>query len=387
MPVATRFSDAVTWLTGQRGAMESFLERLVVQSSFTWNRRGVEAVANLAAGQLRTLALDVELKASPRFGPHVLFSSKTAGPPVYLVGHTDTVWPPGPGPESWRREGDRGVGRGAYDMKGGIAVMLFGLAAAKRAQLLERLPLRGMLLADEEAGAPESQALLRTHAAGAAAGLSFEPGRPGDLVVTTRNGGGSVDVVARGLTAHAATDPEKGRSAVWSLARFVDRAQALGDRARGLYVNAGIVSGGTIRSTVAAEARCELDVRFERSDDGQALLEALRAAAAEAAVPGTTLELHLVSWREPLTRTPASGAIAKVYGECQRECGLGMGEAPLLGGASAANTLGALGIPVVDGLGARGRGFESERAESVDLGSLVPKALALLRFLAQRAAA
>ena len=99
MPVATRFSDAVTWLTGQRGAMESFLERLVAQSSFTWNRRGVEAVANLAAGQLRTLALDVELKASPRFGPHVLFANKAPGAPVYLVGHTDTVRPPGQGPE------------------------------------------------------------------------------------------------------------------------------------------------------------------------------------------------------------------------------------------------------------------------------------------------
>lgn len=387
MAVATRFSDAVSWLSGQRGAMESFLERLVVQSSFTWNRRGVEAVANLAAGQLRALALDVELRASPRFGPHVLFSNKAQGAPVYLVGHTDTVRPPGQGQDGWRREGDRGTGPGAYDMKGGIAVMAFGLAAAKRAQLLERVPLRGMLFADEEAGAPESQPLLRTHAAGAAAGLSFEPGRPGDLLVTTRNGGGSVDVVARGLTAHAAAEPERGRSAIWSLARFIDRAQALGDRSRGRSVNVGIVSGGTIRSTVPAEARCELDLRFEQVEDGQALLEALQALAAEAAVPETTIEVAPVSWREPLGRTPASSALAKAYGECQRDCGLGMGEAPLLGGASAACTLGALGIPVIDGLGARGRGFESTREETVDLGSLVPKAMALLRFLALRAAA
>lgn len=385
MAVATRFSDAVSWLSGQRSAMESFLERLVVQSSFTWNRRGVEAVANLVAGQLRTLALDVEMRASQRFGPHVLFSSKAQGAPVYLAGHTDTVRPPGT--EGWRREGDRGMGPGAYDMKGGIAIMLFGLAAAKRAQLLERVPLRGMLSSDEEAGAPESQPILRTHAANAAAGLSFEPGRPGDLVVTTRKGGGSVDVVARGITAHASAEPEKGRSAIWSLARFIDRAQGFTDGGRGLSVNVGIVSGGTIRSTVPAEARCELDVRFERTEDGQALLEALRATAAEAAVPGTMIELSPVSWREPLDRTPASGALAKAYGECQRECGLGMGEAPLLGGASAACTLGALGIPVLDGLGARGRLFDSEREEIVDLGSLVPKAMALLRFLAQRAAA
>jgi glutamate carboxypeptidase len=385
MAVATRFSDAVSWLSGQRAAMESFLERLVAQSSFTWNRRGVEAVANLAAGQLRALALDVELRASPRFGPHVLFSNKAPGAPVYLVGHTDIVRPPGG--EGWRREGDRAVGPGAYDMKGGIAVMLFGLAGAKRAQLLERVPLRGMLLADEEAGAPESQALLRAHAAGASAGLSFEPGRPGDLIVTTRNGGGSLDAVARGIEAHAATEPERGRSAIGALARFIDRALGLGDPSRGLRVNVGTVSGGTIRATVPAEARCELDLRFERAEDGQALLEGLQAIAAESSQPGTSLELTTVSWRDPLGRTPAASALAKAYGECQRDCGLGMGEAPLLGGASPACTLGALGIPVIDGLGARGRGFESPREEIVDLSSLAPKAVALLRFLGQRVAA
>ncbi len=385
MAVGTRFSETISWLAGQRGAQESFLERLVASSSVTGNRRGVEAVANLAAGQLRALALDVEIRTSPRFGPHLLFSGKAPGAPVYLVGHLDTAHPPGQGHAGWRREGDRGIGPGAYDMKGGIAIMLFGLAAAKRAQLLDRVPLRGMLLADEEAGAPESQAILRTHAAGAAAGLSFEPGRPGDLVVTTRTGGGSVDVVAR--TAAAGGDPEKGPSAIWSLARFVDRAQALADADRGLSVNVGVVSGGTIRSTVAAEARCELDLRFARAEDGQALQEALRGAAAEAAVPGTSLELLPVSWREPLARTPASSALAKVYGECQRESGLGMGEAPLLGGASPACTLGALGIPVIDGLGARGRARDGAREEVVDLGSLVPKATALLRFLAHRAGA
>src|SRR5512136_2345194 len=88
--MGSRLSDAMGWLSGQRTAMESFLERLVAQNSFTANRHGVEAVANLAAGQLRALALDVELRASQRFGPHVLFAGRAAGPPVFLVGHTDT---------------------------------------------------------------------------------------------------------------------------------------------------------------------------------------------------------------------------------------------------------------------------------------------------------
>ena len=130
--MAGRIDDALGWLQGQRGAMEALVERLVSINSFTQHRAGVEAVANLVAGELRSLGMEVELRPSSRYGPHVLFSGRAEGPPVFLVGHTDTVFPPGSF-EGFHREGDRGLGPGAFDMKGGIVVMLQGLAAAKRA--------------------------------------------------------------------------------------------------------------------------------------------------------------------------------------------------------------------------------------------------------------
>jgi glutamate carboxypeptidase len=302
---------------------------------------------------------------------------------VFLVGHTDTVHPPGTF-EGFRREGDRGYGPGSFDMKGGIAVMLFGLAAAKRAQLLERVPLRGVLVGDEEAGSPESQAVTRAHAAGAGCALCFESGRPGDLLIPRRKGVGSVKAETRGVAAHSGNEPEKGRSAIWSLARFIDRAQGLTSAEHGVTVNVGTVSGGTTKNTIPAHAQCEVDLRFERSEDGHALVQALEAIAAEVAIPGTSIELGQGSWRDPLERTPASSVLAKQYGECQRESGLGLGEAPLAGGGSDACTLGAMGIPTVDGLGPRGKAFHTSN-EEVDLSSLVPKAMALLRFLAKRA--
>jgi glutamate carboxypeptidase len=270
-------------------------------------------------------------------------------------------------------------------MKGGIVVMLFGLAAARRAQLLDRVPLRGLLVSDEEVGSPESQAFIRAKAEGASCALCFESGRKGDLIVTRRKGVGALRVEARGVAAHAGNDPDKGRSAIWSLARFVDRAEQLKDPARGRSVNVGLVSGGTTRNTVPEGARCEVDLRFETAKDGAALLAALQAAAAGAAVPGTSLEVSRSGWREPLERTSASSALAEEYGDCQRESGLGLGEAPLVGGGSDACTTGAMGVPSIDGLGPRGSGFHTA-AEEVDLSSLVPKAAALFRFLARRAA-
>ena len=77
--MAGRVEDALVWLQGQRAAMEALLERLVTQNSFTQHRPGVEAVANLAAGHLRSLGLEVELRPSSRFGPHVLFSGRAPG--------------------------------------------------------------------------------------------------------------------------------------------------------------------------------------------------------------------------------------------------------------------------------------------------------------------
>jgi glutamate carboxypeptidase len=248
------------------------------------------------------------------------------------------------------------------------------------------VPVAGLLVGDEEVGSPDSQPHLRRLAAGARAALCFESGRAGDVIVTARKGTAAVKVTAHGVAAHAGNAHEQGRNAIWALARFVDAAQGLTDSARGVTVSVGTIRGGTTKNTVPELAECEVDLRFLTVADGAALEAALAAAAARAAaaVPGTRLEVARQSWRDPLERTQASAALAAAYGECQRACGLGAGEAPLAGGGSDACTTGAMGIPSIDGLGPRGKAFHT-REEQVELGSIVPKAQALLRYLASLA--
>jgi glutamate carboxypeptidase len=53
-----------------------------------------------------------------------------------------------------------------------------------------------------------------------------------------------------------------------------------------------------------------------------------------------------------------------------------------MGGGSDANHIAALGTPVIDGLGPRGKGFHTHD-EFIEVSSLEPKALALIRFLWQ----
>jgi len=375
--------DALAWLDGQRPAMEELLRALVEESSATADRDGVTATVGVLEPSLAASGVATEPIPSARYGPHLAFRGPAPGPPVWLIGHSDTVFPRGTF-EGFRQEGDRAFGPGVFDMKGGLVVMRFGLAAAGRCGLLARVPVAGLVVSDEEVGSPESQPLLRARARGAACALVFESGRPGDLVVTRRKGVSSVRVEARGVAAHAGNEPERGRSAIWALARFVDRAQALSEPARGRSVNVGTFHGGTSKNTVPDLATCEVDLRYTTAADGRTLEDALRDAARAAALPGTTLEVSRGSSRAPLERTTASAALAAEYGACQRACGLGDGEAPLAGGGSDACTTAEAGIPSIDGLGPRGAGYHTPR-EEVDLTSLVPKAQALLRFLAGRA--
>jgi glutamate carboxypeptidase len=374
---------ALAWLAGQRPAMEALLARLVRQNSFTRNVAGANAVVTALDAELRRLGLARERIPGDRFGDHLYFETRAQGAPVFLVGHTDTVFPPGDF-EGWSADGARARGPGVLDMKGGLVVGLFALEALSRAGLLDRVPLRGLFVADEEAGSPASQPVTRERVRGCACALGLESGRPGDLIVTRRKGIASLDVTAHGVAAHSGSDHKRGRNAIWALSRFVDRAQALTDYQRGVTVSVGRVEGGTTRNTVPAEARCEVDLRFLAERDSDEAMERLRRAAAEAAVEGTRLEVAVANTRPPLVRTEASAALAAEYGAIQAECGLGSGEAPLSGGGSDASVTGSAGVPSIDGLGPRGAGFHT-RDEHVELDSLVPKATALARFLARRA--
>ena len=378
-----RVEIGISWLAGQRLAMQRLLERLVRQSSFTQDPPGVNAVVSLIDAELRRIGIRTERIPSPRFGDHLSFRTTAQGEAVFLLGHTDTVFPPHSF-EGFELAGDMARGPGTFDMKGGLMVALFALETLARGALLRHVPVQGLFVSDEEVGSPESAAHLRERAAGAACALGLEPGRRGDVIITHRKGVASVHADATGVAAHAGNDHQAGRNAIWSLARLVDRAQSLTDYRRGSTVNVGTIEGGTTKNTVPAHARAEIDLRYTTEADGEALYLALREAAEAAAVEGTRIQVARTAWRPPMVRTDRSVALASEYGECQEVSGLGAGEAPLSGGGSDACTTSAMGIPTIDGLGPRGAGFHTTD-EQVDVASLVPKAAALARFLGRRA--
>jgi glutamate carboxypeptidase len=368
--------------------MEHALALLVDVNSFTDNPEGGRKTGALVCDLFAMSGVEPALRASERFADHLVFRThpeRSNRGAVALVGHLDTVFPPGTF-EGYRRDGPLARGPGVLDMKGGLVVVAFALRAlADTCGLDAVVPVRVVVVSDEEVGSPEGQGVIAAAISGASACLVFEAGRAADAIITRRKGTGSFAAVAHGRAAHAGNAHADGANAIWALARFVDAVQGLTDYATGVTVNVGRIDGGTTKNTVPDRAEAQLDMRFQSRADGDRLTASIRRLADEAAtaIPGTRIELQGGASRMPLERTEASARLTAEYAACARACGLGDGEAPLLGGGSDASTASALGVPAIDGLGPRGAGFHT-REEHIEVATLVPKAQALARFLAER---
>jgi glutamate carboxypeptidase len=382
----SRIDAASAWLAGRAGEIEKALAALVETNSYTENVDGGNRVGLMLRDLFESDDLACDIRSSSVYADHLVFRTRAIGAPIALVGHLDTVFPPGSF-EGYRRDGALARGPGVLDMKGGLLVAGFALLALGQVGALENLPVRFVVVSDEEVGSPEGQPLLRTVAADAACGLVFESGRAHDAVVTRRKGTGSLTARAHGRAAHAGNLHHEGVNAIWALARFVDRAQSLTDYDKGRTVNVGRFEGGEARNTVPDAARADLDIRFITAADGERLVADIEneARAAAASVPGSTIEVSGGISRLPLERTDESASLYTEYASCAVEAGLGATEASLVGGGSDASTLSALAIPCIDALGPRGSGFHTKN-EQIEVATLVPKAQALARFLLGRLA-
>jgi glutamate carboxypeptidase len=175
-------------------------------------------------------------------------------------------------------------------------------------------------------------------------------------------------VRVRGRAAHTGLDPEKGSSAVDELARLVLELHRYNDSEAGTAVNVRVVRGGTRHNVVAAEA--EVDVGFfvpeeERRID--ALVRALRPRD-----PDTSVEVEGGEVWPAMQRNEKIASLFETACRVDQELGIEVEEAAA-GGSSDGCFCAALGVPVLDGLGAVGAGAHAED-EHVVLSSISERA-------------
>jgi succinyl-diaminopimelate desuccinylase len=239
------------------------------------------AAAGFVKGWLESR--DIEVREHEYSGLPVLVAevgpgrAAADGPCVVLHGHLDVV-PGRPEQFSPRIEGDRLIGRGAYDMKGGLAAMMCGL---KDLQRQERVRVRLICVPDEESEE------LDEHSTDSI----VQQGLGGDFVITGEPTDLHIGVEAKGVlamrievhgrSAHSST-PWLGDNAVVKAIEafrtieslpFARESSELFDRPS---INLGRIQGGDALNKVPDHCTMAVDIRYLPTQDPGEILAQVR---------------------------------------------------------------------------------------------------------------
>ena len=249
-------------------------ERLITYDTST--PEGIQSAAGFVKGWLE--ARDVEVTGTYHNDLPVIAATVGAesGPTIVLHAHLDVV----PGrPEQFepRPEGDRLYGRGAYDMKGGLA----GMMCATRELAGQRaVRVHFVCVSDEESD--------EEHARGS--DYLVEQGYTGDFAITGEPTDLHIGVQAKGViamrievagtSAHGST-PWEGDNAVLKAIDVFRRIESLpfARESSDLFdrpsINLGRIVGGDVINRVPESCVINVDVRYLPGQDPDAILAAV----------------------------------------------------------------------------------------------------------------
>jgi acetylornithine deacetylase len=314
---AVQSEEILAAVAAEAPAIERLLVELVQAPTLLGQERSGQEIMKAAFEDLglepHELPLDAEaLRASPGASPFsweldgkanvvARWSPPTAPEPasgrsLILNGHVDVV-SPGPS-DMWtsppfvaRRDGEWVYGRGAGDMKAGLAAIVGAVRGLRRLGLEPLAPV-------------ELQSVVEEECSGNGALQCVLAGRPADAVIVTEPTGLAIQtaqvgvvwfqVVVRGRPAHAGDAPI-GRNAIEASFPVISALRALEAELNvappppydvyehPINLNIGMIRGGDWPSTVAAESvlHCRLAIfPGARADDLKARIEAAVAGAA-----------------------------------------------------------------------------------------------------------
>ncbi len=350
-----------------------------VNPSLAPGARGEAEAAHFLRDWLATHGVEAELQEASTEGalsrPNVIarLGPESGRAALLIVAHVDTVGAGDmPEPFTPRERDGRLYGRGALDIKSGVAAMC--AAAARLAQQKAKLskPLLIAAVVDEECNSLGTQALVKRVAAEAAVVME-----PTDLrLCIAHKGYAWLEVTTRGRAAHGSL-PEEGRDAIAHMGRVLAQMEVFD---AGLAVStphpllgrasvhASLISGGHELSSYPAECRLQVERRTLPGESDAQIESELRSLIASLARADRDFrsEVKLLASRQPYEiastapiATAAAAALRQVTGSPE-VCGMSFWTDTAL--------LAEAGIPGVV-FGPRGRGLHGAD-EYVELASV-----------------
>jgi succinyl-diaminopimelate desuccinylase len=290
---------------------------------------------------------------------------------VVFHGHLDVV----PGrPEQFqaRLDGDRLFGRGAYDMKGGLAAMMCALKDVERQ---DRISVRFVCVPDEEAEELDRRSTDAIVAGGLSADFALT-GEPTDMHIGVEAKGVlAMWIEVHGRSAHSST-PWLGENAVLKAIdvfrtieslSFSRESSEMFDRPS---INLGRIQAGDAVNKVPDECEIAVDIRYLPGQDPEQILDQVRE------IPGIDVTRTFI--HPPVSVSRSNPYVLALRESVRRSV---PGEALSVGreGASDAAAFLSAGIPAVE-FGPAGEGHHGPE-EWVSVSSLARYRRALGEFV------
>lgn len=359
------------------GLMEELGQWIEIES-YSHDITAVDWMINVVGQRLLMLGAEVHLLHGAPQADHLLASWQGEGEPILIVGHVDTVYPPGTTRRfPFRLDGDNVRGPGVSDMKGCVLLACAALEALRVHERWTKRPLRFLVTSDEELGSPTSRMYIEQLAQGSRAALIIESAGDGGFLKVWRKGVSIYELTAHGRASHAGVAPELGISAIHELAHQIATVVQLANPEIGTTVNIGTIEGGTAGNVVPAKAQCSIDVRALTQSESERVDAGLRAL--QPYLPGANLTLSGGINRPPMEQTDANMDVYTQAAAIAQEIGFEVTHGGT-GGGSDGNFTSAIGVPTLDGLGGVGSGSHS-LDEWFSVTEFAPRAAMLARLI------
>jgi glutamate carboxypeptidase len=336
---------------------KQLLKLLVETESPSHDKSAVDRVGAIVAEEARKLGAQMEVIPNNETGDHMLSKWGSGSDSILFLCHMDTVFPLGALSRMPYRGADGKIfGPGALDMKAGIVISLAAIEDARNNGMIR--PVRLLCTSDEEIGSPTSRHHIERLAKESALVLVLEAALLDGSLKIWRKGVGEFHVKTKGRAAHAGGAHQDGRNAIEEMAHQVIAIQKLTDYAKETTLNVGVIQGGTVSNVVPEEATIQVDVRVMQPGEWDRLEAEM--SKLKPVLEGTSIEVTGGLNRPPMPFDETMQATFEKARGIASTIGMEL-KAGGTGGGSDANFVAPLGIPVLDGLGAIGEGYHSER--------------------------
>ncbi len=328
------------------------LKKVVEINSYTKNRDGVNIVGEIFDDWFKDLGFSIDIYKRDDIGHHRHYRSPTIQntPKLLLLGHIDTVFPPGKfeyfiEDEAWV------YGPGVCDMKGGNIVLLEALREVKKnGYSIHNIDV--LFVSDEETGSDDSKYLTSELAKEYDYCFVYEAAGQNLELVTGRKGVGTFFIDIEGKAAHAGNHYSEGHDANLELSYKLQALVKLTDLEKGTTVNVGKIEGGIGANTISPHATMTFELRYKVSKERDRVLGAIEEIVNHAYVAGTSALLSGGIQRDVMQTSQDSLKLLENIEKITQE----RIASEERGGVSDANIVSSCGVVTLDGFGPYGDG-------------------------------